>query len=329
MSAERDKRISEIFYYFEEHTDVSSGRTVGRKIGVVQEIIVRKHLLKSPLVADRIVFEPSLMGASGASHKVEFVLVRLVEVVAASAGETVKLGDLKAAVSKVDRASGVAYLVVVLKDKKITVRLPLHGVMPASIALPLKGSNLRLKLSDIAPDGRVRLSLLKVDEILASIESKRVGAQRFSSSNTLGSGIQTIEKAKQAALAALDIGLKQNGTIKPLAGGAAAQCLSFVVLGNGVHWTEKDKNILGTYVDYTYLVGDKSILRYADFVREDAKAKGVSFFEHFMGYFYGMTKTPDDAFAVSDDDFQIVVPAVEKRSLMKVIEDHVRQFNNF
>lgn len=39
MTRERDPRISEIFYYFEEHTDIASGRTVGRKIGVIQEII--------------------------------------------------------------------------------------------------------------------------------------------------------------------------------------------------------------------------------------------------------------------------------------------------
>lgn len=45
--SERDPRISEIFYYFERHTSITSGRTVGRKIGVVQEIICMSLLLSS------------------------------------------------------------------------------------------------------------------------------------------------------------------------------------------------------------------------------------------------------------------------------------------
>ena len=96
-------------------------------------------------------------------------------------------------------------------------------------------------------------------QLLASLESKRVGAQRFASTDTLGSGIQTIEKAKQSALVAIDLDLKYNDTLKVLAQpGEPRSCLNALVLGNGVHWTAKDKMVLGTYLDYTFLVGDQS-----------------------------------------------------------------------
>ncbi len=68
----RDPRISDIFYYFEKHTTFASGRTVGRKIGVVQEIILRRYLEQSETLRRRMYLEQSLTGRSGASHKVEF-----------------------------------------------------------------------------------------------------------------------------------------------------------------------------------------------------------------------------------------------------------------
>jgi len=49
---ERDPRISEVFYFFEQHTSLETGRTVGRKIGVVQEIILKKHLDSSQKIKD-------------------------------------------------------------------------------------------------------------------------------------------------------------------------------------------------------------------------------------------------------------------------------------
>jgi hypothetical protein len=66
MSA-RDPRISEIFYYFESHTDIATGRTVGRKIGVIQEIIIKKFLLTEPSIRDCLIYEPRLRGKSGAT----------------------------------------------------------------------------------------------------------------------------------------------------------------------------------------------------------------------------------------------------------------------
>lgn len=72
--SDRDPRISPIFYYFESHTNINTGRTVGRKIGVVQEIIIKKFLLTEQKIRDCLIYEPRLRGKSGATHKVEFVL---------------------------------------------------------------------------------------------------------------------------------------------------------------------------------------------------------------------------------------------------------------
>src|SRR5258705_1564065 len=96
----------------------------------------------------------------------------------------------------------------------------------------------------------VRVSVLDLSDVRASVESKRVGAQRFAGSDKLGSGIQSIEKVKQASLVAIDADLLFNKTTKalPVENPGRRKYISIVVLGNGVHWTEKDKNILRTYV---------------------------------------------------------------------------------
>ncbi|HYV81881.1 MAG TPA: hypothetical protein VE931_00120 [Pyrinomonadaceae bacterium] len=90
---ERDPRISEIFYRLAEFTDTQSGRTMGRKIGVIQEIVCRKLLMQSQKLADSILFEPWLMGASGAEHKVEFVFFQPTVAMNLKPGEKHTLAD--------------------------------------------------------------------------------------------------------------------------------------------------------------------------------------------------------------------------------------------
>src|SRR4051794_16288299 len=72
LGPDRDPRISEIFYFFEALTTLASGRTVGRKIGVVQEVILKKYLEADDGPRRRMYLENLLEGESGASHKVEF-----------------------------------------------------------------------------------------------------------------------------------------------------------------------------------------------------------------------------------------------------------------
>ena len=173
-------------------------------------------------------------------------------------------------------------------------------------------------------DGRATVDIVDKSRLLASLESKRVGAQRFKGSDELGAGIQTIEKAKQASLVAIDLDLAFNGSVKPLQTDAGEKDLvSLVALGNGVHWTKKDRQVLGTYVDFTFLVKDDSILRYADFVKAKADAEGEPFMQFFMDYFVGMTKQPPDGFVASHDDFEIVTPSTEGRPLLTVLRDHI------
>jgi hypothetical protein len=95
-----------------------------------------------------------------------------------------------------------------------------------------------------------------------------------------------------------------------------------VALGNGVHWNTKDKAVLGTFVDFTFLVKDAGIIRYADYVQETAPEGSVRI-QWFMDYFQGMTKQKYDDFQVTDSDFSIIVPEDEERSLLRILEDHI------
>jgi hypothetical protein len=316
----RDERISDIFYYFEALTTLTSGRTVGRKIGVVQEIILRRYLEQSDALRRRMYLEQQLRGRSGATHKVEFSWHPLQSETVESAQELPGSDGLK--VAAIDFAGN-----------KLRLNIPgatTYAILDAGMPTPRTGP-LRKHLDRIGKDLRIYqvdrssavVDIVDRKRLIASLESKRVGAQRFSGSDKLGSGIQTIEKAKQASLVAIDLDLEHNGNVKPLEeAGSRKQLLSLVALGNGVHWTAKDKAVLGTYVDFTFLVKDSAIIRYAEYLREMA-GEDIDFMEYFMAYFKGMTKQEPDDFLVRDDDFSIIVPEAENRSLLQVLEEHV------
>lgn len=321
----RDERISEIFYFFEALTTLASGRTVGRKIGVVQEVILRWYLEGSEQLRRRMYFEQLLEGRSGASHKVEFSWFAI------SPHEGVGVGD------ELDDAAGLTIVAIDEVAERVRIGGPWGGSgvwlgvgKPTPRSGPLRAhlDVHELDLRVLSCENGVDLDTVDKSKLLASLESKRVGAQRFSSSEKLGSGIQTIEKAKQASLVAIDLDLRHNGSVKPLeeAAGEDKSTISIVALGNGVHWTAKDRAVLGTYVDYTYLVKDSAIIRYAEFVQELAD-EDDDFLDFFMSYFQGMTKQERDDFGVDDDDFEIVAPPDEGRSLREVLEEHVAAFN--
>lgn len=297
-----DPRISKIFYYFEKNTTIESGRTAGRKIGVVQEILCKKLLLTSEAIRDCICFEPKMHGLSGATHKVEFFLFRPVAVVALSAGRSYSITpSVSIKVVAVDAANQSAKLTYVGHSKN-------RATVKAGEILRIADTTLLIKFVRVEQNA-IRFSVLDISQPLASIESKRVGAQRFSGSDKLGSGIQTIEKAKQASLVAIDFDLRYNKTLLTQTKDKDQRAFkSFVVLGNGVHWTDHDLAILETYVDFTYLATDDAVIRYAEFVRAIALKQKAEFFKFFMAYFQGMTKTPPDSFTVTNSDFTVVRP---------------------
>jgi hypothetical protein len=310
---ERDPRISEIFYYFERHTSISSGRTVGRKIGVIQELMCKRLLLNSELIRDSMIYEPRIEGFSGAKHKVEFVLFQPLEVLELEAGQqlgSAEVEGLSLSVSKVDTVRKSAAISLTYADRKVRCTVSTDKIITSKNPRQLlESDNLQIK-AWIRNDGSVRLAILDRANPVASIESKRVGAQRFSGTEKLGSGIQTIEKAKQASLVAVDFDLKYNGTAMAIEGRDAARPYrSFVILGNGVHWTDHDSAVLDTYVDYTYCVRDSAIVRYAEYVRRKAELAGEDFFPYFMAYFKGLTNTAADDFEVHDSDFVPLRPS--------------------
>jgi len=323
---EKDSKISDIFYYFEEYTTVSSGRTAGRKIGVVQEVILRDYLQESTTLRRSLYLERKLVGASGAGHKVEFSWFayrshRL------SVGDSVPSTD-DLTVSAISPSSQQIFVRKRGSSSKGT-SIDVGSALTGSLTQALEDDT-DLRLFSVSEDTCV-VDVVDFTDLRASLESKRVGAQRFKGSKKLGAGIQTIEKAKQASLVALDLDLAANGTIKPLQSNAEQKkLLSFVALGNGVHWTKKDRAVLSTYVDFTYLVTDAVILRYAEYVRDKWKSAGSQkgYMEFFSDYFVGMTKQGHDDFEIRDEDFEIIVPTNEPRAFKAVLEEHLSQLND-
>lgn len=323
MNAERDRRVSEIFYYFEKHTTLDSGRAAGRKIGVVQEVILRRYLERQSALRRRMFLEQSLRGRSGASHRVEFSWFAMESFEVGLGDEIPGTGSLR--LVSVDHSGGGVRVGRGDWDR------------PVKLDAATRSRKLRDHLAGMCLDIRVTPSgdesivadVLDLSRPLASLESKRVGAQRFSRTKKLGPGIQTIEKAKQAALAAVDLDLEYNGSVKPLPIKSPRALVSLVALGNGVHWTDKDLAVLGAYVDYVFQVEDSAIVRYADYVRRlwEAGGSNSGFLEYFMAYFQSMKTPPADSFEVGDDDFRALSPTGESRSLASVLAQHIERTN--
>lgn len=290
----------------------------------MQETILRKYLDLDDDIRRRMYFEQSLKGMSGASHKVEFSWYSITpahmetgQEIPASYGLTVgQIDDMSQSV-RIHLPDG--------KSAILARHSPIARLAP-NLRRFLDAHSIDLRLINVS-DESVDVDVVDKSDLLASLESKRVGAQRFNGTTKLGSGIQTIEKAKQASLVAIDIDLANNGNVKPLGPQAdAKRTLSFVALGNGVHWTDKDKNVLRTYVDFTYLVKDDSIIRYANYVK-DLAGEENDFIDFFQNYFKGMTKQPVDDFEVLDEDFVIITPEDEGRPFRDVIADHLARHN--
>ena len=325
---EQQHGISPLYYFYQRLLGVpeGGGRTAGRKIGVVQEIVVRKLLEQSTLINERLLFERYLPGVSGATHKVEFVVYALLQRI--GPGRSIDHTGLY--VDVVDIKSDAARLQWRVKNggklRKATLRS--RGVVSKPLADELRARSITLLLAS----GSNTVSLLDTSDVLASIESKRVGAQIFVGSEKLGSGIQTIEKAKQTSLVAIDADLKFNRVIRPIVLRDAVdpevrRYISVVILGNGVHWTINDHNILRTFVDHTYLVDDNVMMDYGRFVETLAKKAGQPVARYFMEYFAGMTKAKQDAFEVLHTSLATVEPATDKRTLVHVLEEHIRIHN--
>lgn len=324
----KDPNISDIFYYFEQFSTLQTGRTIGRKIGVMQEVMLRKYLIQSPEIADRILLEHSIQGHSGATHKMEFLICNIADKIQLTTGEPVQYGGIELQLTAHDNDSATISARWLDEDKTVKrVSVIQYGSSFKSkpLMLRLAREGLVARLIQIAADS-VEIALIEPNTPLASIESKRVGAQRFSKTDKLGAGIQTIEKAKQAALVALDTDLHFNKTIKPRANSEELRrYISFVVLGNGIHWEPKSRKVMLTYIDHVYQVPDASIIRYCDYVKDLANQAGEEFLSFYMKYFTGMTIMEGDSFQVSDADF---VSISGKLPLSTVIENHIEKFNS-
>ena len=322
MAPVQDPSISKIFYYFETHTNIVNGRTVGRKIGVIQEILIKKFLLTSQRIRDCLIYEPRLRGKSGATHKVEFVLFAPLCVIRLGIGSPFRLREpsLEVSINRVSVADGRASVVVLTGEGRTTKMLGIEQAFSFTVVKAGAPHVLIVKLVEVSAT-ECRIAILDSARPLASLESKRVGAQRFSGSEKLGSGIQTIEKAKQTSLVAVDFDLEFNDKMLSQSSSTSSRRFrSFALLGNGVHWTDHDLSVLQTYVDFTIQVKDSAIVRYSDFVGNLAILQGKPFFPFFMAYFGGMTVAPPDAFEVDEDDFELLRPLVEPYVNMNLVD---------
>ena len=300
------------------------GHVLGRKIGVMQEIIVWKLLRSSNLIKERVLGEVWVEGKSSAEHKVEFGIFSKIFSEKVASNESYDLETLGFNLKIKDIGSNFVRINVPnLTDKNCKINFSeLNGVgLKKNYRNFFNEKNIRIKAFKIKGD-HVQLVVLNLSDPLVHIESKRVGVEE--TKGKLLPAPQTIEKAKQTSLVAIDLRRKYGGVWKY--NREIGRFISIAVLGNGVHWKKKDMAILSEYVDYVYKIKDEAIIRYINWIL-DKRSESDNRKKILLKYFKGTKSTPLDEFEVFIDDFYIVYPKISSKHFLDIIENQINKFN--
>jgi len=300
------------------------GHVLGRKIGVIQEIMIWKLLRSSELVRQRVLGEIWVAGKSGARHKVEFVLLSNILSTCVTTGDVLdlKTRNLTIDVGEIDEEHVQVKIPEISEVPCVIYVSELNGVgIPKKYRQALDDLSIAIKVLEVK-NGKARLCVLNLSDPLVDIESKRVGIEE--TKGELLVGPQSIEKAKQTALVAIDLRRKYGRAWKY--NHEMGRLISIAVLGNGASWKQKDLAILSEYMDYTAVIRDNSVVRYVKWVISQNKDSTISPDKALLGHFKGTKSTPLDAFQVRPDDFETIHPkSGDGKLLLEIIEEHIRK----
>lgn len=269
------------------------GHKIGRKIGDMLEILTMGGIYQNPELLSRLDTEGKLEGYTTAGHKVEFgfyknvgqkhglfgaVECKCVGVEETTAGKGQKyLRRLRANENfSIDfdgrwMSRQISQTIKVLNgtDSNVTIALTNStSTMVDEIMLEI-GDNIKLIIDEnqnalhTTPSGNMLLEIPGIIRICKTVKFDKAdnGTFQFSLYNCL-TGPQTIEKAKQASLVAMDLRKKIDGHWGKEELTSNQKHMTFLhVLCEFSHWEEKSRNVIATCIDHNIIVPDAVLIK--------------------------------------------------------------------
>ncbi|MGB4758487.1 MAG: hypothetical protein WBP26_00340 [Candidatus Saccharimonadales bacterium] len=281
--------ISDLFKHIEGFNLM--GHKIGRKVGDMLELLVMAKIFEDSELASRVVYEPKLVGATGAGHKVEFGFFEPnqssvtgepfgfieckkvgVEVTKNALTKNRHLvltagGALPFSYSRAWMTAPVSFGLEVksISAEAVTVMTTV-GELDESHQLVI-GDTLKIVLTE---GGKLVIvgpttSLRDVQDIVRSCKilklEKIEGEQSHWSVWDCLTGPQTIEKAKQASLVAMDVRKRVDGQWgRDDLPEADKSVTSILVLTEASHWEQKSRKVITLCIDHNLIVPDAIIV---------------------------------------------------------------------
>lgn len=271
------------------------GHQIGRKIGDMLEILTMGAVNQNPDLVRRLSTEEKLEGYTTAGHKVEFgffhtennqrSLFGAIECKCVGVEETTSRKDDRNLRKLSPLESFTLEFNGRWQKKTITFTFTLNSInRNGSVSVSVKANsnpqlnssfdmmlkdNIKVVIDEntrcltTSPDGNMLDEIPGIIRTLKTIRLKEVDSSAkkatFALSNCL-TGPQTIEKAKQASLVAMDLRKKVDGFWGKEEIPAGKKHMTFVhVICEYSHWEEKSRNVISTCIDHNVIVPDAVI----------------------------------------------------------------------
>lgn len=267
------------------------GHQIGRKVGDMLEILTMGAVYRNPVLKKHLDTEGKLEGFTSAGHKVEFGFFKqpaakeglfgAIECKCVGVEET-KLGKHNTVKLKPDEFHELS-LSGQWMHTAITVRFKLISVLEDSVLVELSSSQSSLKqrialaegehiklvvdedenFLNTTPHGNMLAEIPGIIRICKSIRVDKIasGSCTFALFSYL-TGPQTIEKAKQASLVAMDLRKKADGHWGKEDIPSDSKKMTFIhVICEFSHWEEKSRNVITTCIDHNLIVPDAILIK--------------------------------------------------------------------
>ena len=269
------------------------GHQIGRKVGDMLEILTMGGIYKNQDLLSRLDTEGKLKGFTTAGHKVEFcfyqdrrrkkglfgaVECKCVGVEETAAGKGSKKLRKKALGESFDvsfsgrwMSAPIVQRVKVISgtNDRVTIELSnnrTNAVHTVDLAVE---DSIRLIVDEnqtplhTTPHGNMLTEIPGLIRICKTVkfDGAKNGIFQFSLYNCLA-GPQTIEKAKQASLVAMDLRKKVDGHWGREEVPEAQRRMNFVhVICEHSHWEKKSRNVINACIDHNLIVADAVLIK--------------------------------------------------------------------
>ena len=292
-----DSELRDFTYITSVYKSISAynlkGHQIGRKIGDMLEILTMGGIYRNPELLARLDTEGKLEGFTTAGHKVEFSFYNDVKTKKGLFGaieckcvgvEETTAGKGQAAIRTIkDNESFSIEFNGRWMDSQIVQTITLKSHQEKSGLLVLSnnlndstaclelgvGDNVKIIIDEnqnllhTTPQGNMLNEIQGIIRICKTIKLDKVSGDncQFSLYNCL-TGPQTIEKAKQASLVAMDLRKKIDGCWGKEEVPDNQRKMNFIhVICEFSHWEEKSRNVIKTCIDHNIIVPDVVMIK--------------------------------------------------------------------